>query len=113
MVRCADVVGMGAEDYAASVLLKVCDQEPPEGVFYLVWWMTQADLATGSSASIALRACIRRTVSMRRRASWIVSQTRWRRSPNPFKTGGGSWSDRSLCVARPRDSAPSHLTRSR
>ena len=35
-VRCADVAGMEASEYAASVLDKLCDWSPPEGVFYLI-----------------------------------------------------------------------------
>lgn len=35
-VRCADVVGMEAADYVASVLDTLCDRRPPHGVFYLV-----------------------------------------------------------------------------
>src|SRR5437868_6870325 len=35
-IRCAQVVGMEAPDYVASVLDKICDRSPPEGVFYLI-----------------------------------------------------------------------------
>ena len=35
-VRSVDAVGMTAPDYVASVLDKVCNQSPPEGVFYLL-----------------------------------------------------------------------------
>jgi GNAT superfamily N-acetyltransferase len=35
-VRRADVVGMDASDYVASVLDKLCGRSPPEGIFYLV-----------------------------------------------------------------------------
>jgi len=34
--RCADVVGMEAPEYVASVLDKLCASSPPEGIFYLV-----------------------------------------------------------------------------
>jgi GNAT superfamily N-acetyltransferase len=35
-VRLAEIIGMEASDYAASVLNKLCASSPPEGVFYLV-----------------------------------------------------------------------------
>ena len=35
-VRCADVVGMEAPDYVASILDKLCASAPPQGIFYLV-----------------------------------------------------------------------------
>jgi GNAT superfamily N-acetyltransferase len=35
-VRCAEVIGMDAPDYAASVVDKLCDRKPPEGIFYLI-----------------------------------------------------------------------------
>lgn len=35
-IRCADVIGMEAPDYVASLLDKVCDRQPPDGIFYLV-----------------------------------------------------------------------------
>ncbi len=37
-VDCAEIVGMEASDYASSVLEKLCDRTPPEGIFYLVSW---------------------------------------------------------------------------
>lgn len=35
-VRCAEVVGMPAAAYVDSVIDKICDRQPPEGIFYLV-----------------------------------------------------------------------------
>jgi GNAT superfamily N-acetyltransferase len=35
-VCCADVVGMPAPAYVESVIDKVCDQQPPLGIFYLL-----------------------------------------------------------------------------
>jgi GNAT superfamily N-acetyltransferase len=35
-VRCAQVVGMEAPEYVASVIDKMCDRTPPEGIFYLI-----------------------------------------------------------------------------
>jgi GNAT superfamily N-acetyltransferase len=35
-IRSADVVGMEAPEYVASVLDKICDRSPPEGIFYLL-----------------------------------------------------------------------------
>jgi ribosomal protein S18 acetylase RimI-like enzyme len=35
-IRCTDVVGMSAAEYASSLLDKICAVAPPNGVFYLV-----------------------------------------------------------------------------
>ncbi len=35
-VDCAGIIGMDAPQYVASSLEKICEQTPPEGIFYLV-----------------------------------------------------------------------------
>ncbi len=35
-VCCAEVVGMEAPNYVFSVIEKICDHVPPEGIFYLI-----------------------------------------------------------------------------
>lgn len=35
-VPCAEIVGMPAPAYVEAVIDKVCDRQPPEGIFYLV-----------------------------------------------------------------------------